>query len=401
VTAAPHSRARADAACLAIVALGVAVRLLLWWRSIGTNDAATWLSHGRHVAQLGLVGTYEKMRLFNHPPLMGFYARWGWELFGDDLHRFAMFIKVPGLLGEGLILWVLWRWASPRAAAVYACLPAAILVSAFHANTDCLMAAFVLCAAIAHERGRYALAGLLFAFALNVKIVPLVLLPLLLFALPTVRALARFAVGCLVGLLTFLPSVVAAGHAMYRNMVEYQPKPENWGLMAVLNPAIEHAAVADPARAFRSWYLENGRYVVVLAVVALALISGRRWQLPITGQCAIGAALFLILAPGFGVQYVAFVTPLLCLVDLRACIRWGIASGAFIGYVYWFFVVSWNPIESIFSSRGYPAPATVLALVAWLVLVEFVVSHLRTYERGARLRHIVHGDIRRPAAVTS
>ncbi len=115
MTAASHSRARAAEGYLVVVLVGVAARLLLWWRSIGTNDAATWLSHGRHVAQLGLNGTYERMHLFNHPPLMGLYARWGWELFGDDLHHFAMFIKVPGLLGEGVILWVLWRWASPRA----------------------------------------------------------------------------------------------------------------------------------------------------------------------------------------------------------------------------------------------------------------------------------------------
>ena len=392
---------RSRALCLVVVLVGVAVRLLLWWRSIGTNDAATWLSHGRHVAQLGLNGTYERMHLFNHPPLVGFYAKWGWELFGGDLHRFAMFIKVPGLLGEGLILWALWRWASPRAAAVYACLPAAILVSAFHANTDCLMAAFVLCAAIAHERGRYALAGLLFACALNVKIVPLVLLPLLIVALPSLRSAARFVAGCVLGLLTFLPALVAAGPAMYRNMVEYQPKPEDWGLMAVLNPAIGQVSVADPSRALRSWYIGNGRYVVVLAVVALAVMSRRRWHLPITAQCAIGAALFLILAPGFGVQYVAFVTPLLCFVNLRAGIRWGVASGVFIGYVYWYFVVSWNPIESIFSSRGYPAPATVLGLVAWLVLVEFVVSYLRPFERNARLRREVQGVGRRSPVLSS
>ena len=284
---------------------------------------------------------------------------------------------------------------------MYACLPAAILVSAYHANTDCLMAAFVLDAAIAHERGRYALAGLLFACALNVKIVPLVLLPLLLVALPTVRSAARFAVGCLLGLLTFLPSIFAAGHTMYRNMVEYQPKPENWGLMAALNPAVGHAVLSGPAVSVRNWYLENGRYVVVLAVVVLAVLSRRRWHVPITGQCAIGAALFLILAPGFGVQYVAFVTPLLCLVDLGAGIRWGISSGVFIGYVYWFFVVSWNPIESIFSSRGYPAPATVLGLVAWLVLVEFVVSYLRPFERSARLRLDLQGVGRRSPVLSS
>ena len=156
-----------------------------------------------------------------------------------------------------------------------------------------------------------------------------------------------------------------------------------------------------PLVAVRNWYIENGRYVVVLAVVALAVLSRRRWHVPITGQCAIGAALFLILAPGFGVQYVAFVTPLLCLVDLGAGIRWGIASGVFIGYVYWFFVVSWNPIESIFSSRGYPAPATVLGLVAWLVLVEFVVSYLRPFERSARLRREVQGVGRRSPVLSS
>ncbi len=401
MTTAARAPARADEVSLAIVVSGIAVRLVLWWRSIGTNDAATWLSHGRHVAQLGLNGTYEKMHRFNHPPLMGLYARWGWSLFGDNLHLFALFIKVPALLGEVLILWVLWRWASPRAAAVYACLPAAILVSAFHANTDCLMAAFVLCAAIAHERSRFALAGLLFACALNVKIVPLVLLPLLLVSLPSIRSLARFTVGCLLGLLPFLPSVLGAGPAMYRNMVEYQPNPESWGLLAVLNPAVDHPAMADAAGAVRSWYMQNGRYVVVLSVIALALLSRRRWHLPITGQCAVGACLFLILAPGFGVQYVAFVTPLLCLVDLRAAIRWGVASGLFIGYVYWRFVVSWNPIESIFSSRGYPAPATVLGLVAWLVLVEFVVSYLRSYERKARVRGQLDGLGRRPAAVSS
>jgi hypothetical protein len=396
VTAATRDRR----VCLAIVTSGVAVRLLLWWRSIGTNDAATWLSHGRHVAQLGLDGTYERIVRFNHPPLMGLYAQWGWELFGDDLHHFAMFIKVPALLGEGVILWVLWRWASPRAAAAYACLPAAILVSAFHANTDCLMAAFVLGAAIAHERSRYALAGLLFAAALNVKIVPLVLLPLLIVALPSVRAAARFAAGCLLGLVTFLPALVAAGPAMYRNMVEYQPNPESWGLMAVLNPAIQVASIEDPAGALRSWYIGNGRYVVVLAVVAVALVSRRRWHVPITGQCALGASLFLILAPGFGVQYVAFVTPLLCFVDLGAGIRWGVASGIFIGYVYWSFVVSWDPIEAIFTS-GYRAPAPVLGAVAWVVLVEFVVSYLRTAERRARLCDLVPEVGRRPPVLSS
>src|ERR1019366_9339248 len=94
-----------------------------------------------------------------------------------DLWTFAHLIKLPGLAGEALILWALWRFAGPQASAAYAWLPAAILVSGFHGNTDCLHAAFVLVAVIAFDRQRYFLAGLLLAAALNVKLIPL-LLPL-------------------------------------------------------------------------------------------------------------------------------------------------------------------------------------------------------------------------------
>jgi hypothetical protein len=83
-------------------------------------------------------------------------------------------MKLPGLAGEALVLWVMCRYLGFRAFAVYAWLPAAILVSSYHGNTDCLYAALVLVAAIAFDKERYFLSGLLWSASLNVNL-PLVL----------------------------------------------------------------------------------------------------------------------------------------------------------------------------------------------------------------------------------
>jgi hypothetical protein len=80
--------------------------------------------------------------------------------------------KLPGLAGEAVSLWALWKFAGFRAFAVYACLPAAILVSGFHGSTDSLCAALVLVAAIAFDRERYFTSSVLWSAALNVKLVP-------------------------------------------------------------------------------------------------------------------------------------------------------------------------------------------------------------------------------------
>jgi hypothetical protein len=266
---------------------------------------------------------------------------------------------------------LLWRFAGCRAAAVYALLPAPILVSAYHGNTDCLLAALLLGSALAFDRDRYLLAGLLFGAAMNVKVVPLVLVPVVLLAAPSVRALGHLGTGLAVGAIPFIPPALFAGRAMIRNMVDYVPNPENWGVLSVLNPALDQPRLAVVASMARDWYIENGRYVVLLAIVAVAVLARLRWPLPTSAQLAAAIALFLLLAPGFGVQYVAYAVPLLCLVDVKAAIQWGLAAGLFIGCVYWIFVISWSPIQSSFNS-AYPAPAPILGAVAWTVLLAFL-----------------------------
>jgi hypothetical protein len=133
---------------LALVLGGFAARLCLWWISIGSNDAVTWYQFAKGIAWWGLETTYEKVPFFNHPPLVGLYAMRGLR-YSSDLWTFSHFFKLAGLAGEALSLCALWRFARPQASAAYAWMPAAILVSGFHCNTDCLYAALVLVAVIA------------------------------------------------------------------------------------------------------------------------------------------------------------------------------------------------------------------------------------------------------------
>src|SRR5664280_1453219 len=273
---------------LALGLAGIAARLWLWWISIGSNDSVIWSSHAQHVLAHGLAHTYrtyQSFPQFNHPPLMGLYAAQVWQWSHGGIWEFARWMKLPGLAGEALVMWAMWRFIGLRAFAVYAWLPAAILVSSFHGNTDCLYAALVLLAAIAFDKERYFLSGLLWSASLNVKLLPLFLIPLV--------------------------------------------------FLGVLNRGVASPALQGICDPLREWWMAAGRYVILLAVVGVALLSRYRRKMPMTEQAALGAALFLVLTPGFAVQYVVFAAPLLCFVDFPEGVRWGWISGLFIGAVYW------------------------------------------------------------------
>ena len=359
--------------------LGIAARLWLWWFSIGSNDVRIWNTHALHVLADGLARSYQKYQTFpqfNHPPLMALYAAQARLWSGDNIVQFARLIKLPGLAGEGLTLWALWRFAGPRAFAVYACLPAAILVSGFHGNSDCLYAALVLVAALAFGKENYFVSGILWSASLNVKLLPLALIPMVFLGAPNRKALARLGAGFAVGMTPFIPVALTAGTAMYHNVVAYNSLPDNWGLMALFSGGVSTSWCGSVCGWAREWWMVNGRYAVVLSMVGVGMLSRVRGRMTMPEQAAVGTALFLLLAPGFGVQYVVFAAPLICLVDCGAGAWWGWTSGAFLAAVYSLFMISWQPLESHLL-MAFPSLLKAPGLVAWAVLALFIWARAR------------------------
>ena len=359
----------------ALAIAGILLRVGLWWTSIGTNDIDNWQLHGKNVVDNGLTRAYVTSAIFNHPPLIGLYSGLVWSLADSNLIVFARLIKLPGLAGEAVTLWALWRFAGVQTFAVYALMPAAILVAGFHGNTDTLYAALVLVAAIAFDRKQFLLSGLLWSASLNVKLLPIVLIPMVFISAPDLRALSRLAVGFAAGLLTFIPPALGAAKAMYRNMLAYNSTPDNWGILAFLNSAAATPSIMGFFSPIRQWYLGSGRYVILASIIFVALLSRYRHRLPMTVQAALGASLFLIFAPGFGVQYVVFPLPLLCYVDLPAGVRYGCLAGLFIAMDYWVFLTSWWPLRTWVTS-SLPGPVPLFVLLAWAVLLHFTRVHL-------------------------
>ncbi len=353
--------------CGAAITLGALTRIWLWWHFIGSADAHIWSQHGAEILVHGIAHTYQTVAIFNHPPVMGWLAAL-WSYLGHgDLIVFSRWLKIPGLIGELVTLALLWRMVSPVAAAIYALSPVAILISAFHGNTDALCAALILAGALAAERKHWFITGVLFAAGLNVKLVPLLLVPVLLSSVPW-RALPRLAAGLALAGIPFLPPALSAASAMRQNILNYNPPVQDWGAVAFLG----YATV-------KSWYLGNGRFVVLAAIILFAVWSRFQRNLPVGNRLAVGCALWLILTPGFGLQYLIYEVPLLCLVDRGYALLWSCSAGAMLAVEYGVGLeggvhplTSWKP-----TNVGDLEVVSRLGIVAVTVLVYFAAAELR------------------------
>jgi len=367
--------------CIAAVLLGLFARLWLWWRFIGAADAHIWSQHGAEVLVHGIAHTYQSVVIFNHPPIMGWLAAiWSYFSHGD-LVVFSRWLKIPGLIGEIITLALLWRVASPVAAAVYALSPVAILLSGFHGNTDALCAALILAGVVAADRKHWFTAGALFAVGINVKLVPLLLLPILLSSVPW-RALPRLAAGLAFAVIPFLPPALSAASAMRENILNYIPTTQDWGVIVFLG----HATARD-------WYVANGRFVVLAVIVLFAIWARFQRNLSVANRMAVGCAIWLVLTPGFGLQYLIYAMPLLCLVDRGYALLWSCSAGAMLAVEYWTGLEAGaHPQTSWIPHITELQPALRLGIVAATVLVCFVAAQLR--------RQVVPGQGLEPATLS-
>jgi hypothetical protein len=200
---------------LGIGLLGLLARVWVVKHSLGSNDMLTWWSFATEIDQHGLAFAYDNDPRFNHPPLMGLLVSLLHALAAKTGVRFDVLFKTPELLADvgaaALIYWI-WRRRSARYAALAVALfcwnPASLLVSAYHGNTDPLCAALTLAAVLLVDSKRPLLAGLALGASINVKLIPVLLIPVLYSCVGGWRQAARFTAGLSFGVLPFVPVVL-------------------------------------------------------------------------------------------------------------------------------------------------------------------------------------------------
>ena len=370
---------------LTIGIAGMVARIALAWVSEGSNDVIIWRQWGTLLQFHSLTDVYSNVERFNHPPLMAWWVASALRWSQHGPLRFAVLLKLPGLLAEGVTCWLLWRIWRPTgrllaafAVAAFAWNLDSILVSGFHGSTDSVCAMLCLLSAAWIQQRAFFLGGLGLAAALNVKLIPLILVPTFLILAPTWRQGIRFVSALALGALPFLPFLVSAGSGFYAHAIAYNSNPDNWGVSFLLNAAEQNPRFAAITAGLAQIYRSGARYLILgICVVFGFWARWARWNsFRLSFLCL---AVFLVFAPGFGVQYTVYVVPTLFAISLPQAVLYSWLSGFFILGVYFnFALLNEYPLRSQFTT-AYPPPASLLGLVAWTVLIVLLLRNLASH----------------------
>src|SRR5207244_9176647 len=134
-----------------VIALGAVLRFYCVIFTEGTQDVEIWERHARDVREHGLIGYYHGDTSANHPPFISEAESVLLRTSDESGVAFRIFLRAPFALldaGSAFLLLLLlgaspWRFV---AAACYWLNPLAIILSAYHGNTDCAVAFFLLLA---------------------------------------------------------------------------------------------------------------------------------------------------------------------------------------------------------------------------------------------------------------
>ena len=368
----------------ALGSLGFGLRVALALFSFGSNDIRTWNIFALLIDQVGVsCSLYEHVRQFNHPPLMGYLASGTLRISQAFGIPFALAFKLPMICADVLATFLLWKIWKRRCGLPFAGLAVAafggsmvsILVSSFHGNTDSLSAFLcLLCAYFIESRLPFA-GGLALAGAINVKLLPIVLIPAFVLSYRSWSELMKFIAGSAVGLLPFLPFLIGCRESFYQNAIRYTSNVDQWGIMLFLLQGGRNPAFRGISLRIADFYIPNGRFIIMGLIVLLSLWARvkSRWNCYELG--AMCFSIFLIFTPGFGVQYLVYVCPLLFAVSLGWAILYSTLAGIFLASVYYAFWTGTLPFYSEFIS-AFPMPTPLFGLLAWMLLVQFVLCCL-------------------------
>lgn len=366
---------------LGLAVLAGAVRVTVSALSVGSEDARLWFGFAKHISQTGLLQVYQDRGDFNHPPLMAIHGWLSYELSQLLDVRFAVVFKTPVIASDALVAWLLWKiWRrhGPGTAvwvvAAFAFNLISIAVGAYHCNTDCLLGNLCLASAYAFTRQRWRWAGLLLGAAINVKIVPLMLVPVFAITLPSRRALLEYGLALAAWALPFAPLALFAWPVLKNNVLGYSSMPFQWG------PVLFMLESRRTLPAISSWlhdsYMPSARFLILGVMFLIGLLQRWRRTLDPFELGALGFSTLLVLIPGFGIQYLAWPVALMFAASPRWAAGYALVGGTFATLVYYLFWTGTSPWFSHFT-LSFPAPTPLIGLLAWAILAGYAAHGFR------------------------
>jgi|SRR5215213_3116966 len=350
-----------------IIALGIAtlVKLVLAAVTIGTNDVVTWRSFADNAMLCGACAYQFPGPTgdpFNHPPFIIHFLK----LIGTSTTWFPFWLRLPAILADiGMVLLVarLIPRMSTRLMVLLALNPVSILVSGFHGNTDPLMIFFVVLTVYLLKMGQLNWAAAAFGMAINIKVVPLLLIPAILVYIWSWKS-ARSAIlfGCIAAVVVLalsMPYVLSDPQVIAKATLGYRGMYGQWGIGRIL--------FAFPiSRAGHGIAARLAQTLIIVLTLALAVYLNRR-KIDLVYQIGLIFFALFFLSSGVAVQYLSWPVPFILALGFWWSSAYYTSAGLYIFLNYnhwsqgqWYFAES--HIKPYSTVTGYIA-----GLVCWAV----------------------------------
>lgn len=269
------------------ILIGAALRIYCVVFTNGTGDMDDWEDHAQQVRDRGLIGYYHANSFANHPPFISKVGALILQISTVTHIPFRILFRAPFALldaGNAFLLFSLlpenrWRFL---AAACYWLSPAAILISAYHGNTDTAVAFFLLLTVWLAVKQQTLSSGAAFGASLWVKLPGILALPALLILFRRWRLRALFLLAAVVtALSTYLPALVYDYKVVYTNVFGYRGLILQTATGVPLwGPSVLLFSTLAPIQAWPEKYLRPALFLLerswYIAIAAILLLSWLR-----------------------------------------------------------------------------------------------------------------------------
>ncbi len=385
-TANSQSRWIIEAAGLALL-----IKLVIAWNTFGTNDVITFYIFGEWLAHHGLEWTYQHTILFNHPPLTAVFLRSIYWLCNLPLLQtlgvsYPFLLRLPGILADFVVVLLLVSlnrrssvckipcWAL----LLFAFSPLSIMVSGYHGNTDPVMVMFLVLAYYFCALDRPFLCGMALALSVQVKIIPLLLVPLFFgFWFERRRAIGFSVFFAGTSFVLWSQPLLQYPRIFFHNVLSYSSYWGIWGISYLLRltGGSEFQHVSFFGLTAKQNLVILICKVAIFAAILLMTYLRRSARIDELGKSiAVAWLVFFVFAPGVCVQYLVWLAPFVLLASPKVYGWLTVASSIFAFIFYdtishhlpWFRGVSTNTLNKIWAPWSL-LPWAVLMVAAILI----------------------------------
>jgi uncharacterized membrane protein len=303
------------------------LKLVIAFNSFGTNDVVSFYAFAKALSQHGLEWTYRHIIYFNHPPLIAYYLRAIYQLshqpfFRDNGLTFPFLLRLPGIIADLItVIALCWMTGQDRqfriptwALALFALSPVSIMVTGFHGNTDPVMVMLLVLASLSCLRGRSVWCGLFLALSCQIKIIPLLLLPIFFFFWLSRRRAVSFSLSfVLASLVLWAEPLLKFPTLFARNVLLYGSYWGIWGITYWLR--LTNLAMFRMETFFYDISPMESFVVTVLKLIIIAAVLMIAWRRRNLGERALFDSVayawivFFVFAPGVCAQYMVWLAP--------------------------------------------------------------------------------------------